>query len=175
MRPPHLLLALALLAGCDEPTVISHVDRLGSVTADDLWTMQDGRGVPVEIHGRPFDRITDREIAEVLRPPGGSSQGVKFYTTPVGSWKGGHPWRIVLHFNPQGAPNSFHDCKLIREARTNARQENQFSVNVSFCKNDTWEAHGFLKVLSISDGDTEALGNALQSLMLAIFREEPNR
>lgn len=175
MRAPKSLLALILLAGCDEPTVISHVDKLDHMTTDQLWTMQDGRGIPVEIHGSPFHRITDREVAEVLRPPGGASQGVTFYAAPVGSWTGGHPWRVVLHFNPQGAPNSYADCKLVAEARTNARPENGFTVNVSFCKDDQWQAHGYMQVLKIEDGDTEALGDTLQQVMLAIFREEPDR
>ncbi|MEO1492734.1 MAG: hypothetical protein AAFV19_11330 [Pseudomonadota bacterium] len=175
MRLFRLVLPLVLLAGCDEPTIISHVDKLAHMSKDDLWTMQDGRGIPVEIHGSPFNRITDREVAEVLRPPGGASQEVRFYATPVGSWTGGHPWRIVLHFNPQGAPNSFSDCQLTREARTNARPEDGFTVNVSFCKDDQWQAHGYLQVLKIEDGDTDALGNTLQQVMLAIFREEPDR
>lgn len=174
MRAPHLLLVLALLSGCDEPTVISHIDRLDHMTADQLWTMQDGRGIPVEVHGSPFRRIPDREVVEVLRPPAGASQDVNYYAAPVGSWTGGHPWRIVLHFNPQGAPNSFSDCQLTREARTNARPENGFTVNVSFCKEDRWQAHGYMQVLKIEDGDTEALGDVMQQVMLAIFAERQN-
>ena len=163
----------AVLSGCDEPTVISNVDKLPHMTLEDLWTIQDGRGIPVEIHGKPFRVSTHRELAESIRPPGGVSKGIKFYSTPVGSWKEGHAWRMVLHFNPSGPPNAFEDCKRDREAVTAERPESGYSVNVSFCKEGDWQAHGFLKVLESEDRDFEVYANAMATTLSAIFREDP--
>ena len=167
------LLAVGLLASCDEPTVISNVDKLPHMTLQDLWTMQDGRGIPVEIHGKPYRIATHRDLADAIRPPAGSAQGVKFYATPAGSWTGGHAWRMVLHFNPSGPPNAYQDCKRETVAVTAERPETGFSVNVSFCKRDEWQAHGYLQVLKSTEGDYEAYSNHMATLLSAIFREDP--
>ena len=165
-------LAMVLpLANCDEPTVISHVDRRPDITMDQLWVMQDSRGIPVEIHGRPFRVSTDQELAEAIRPPGSVAQGVKFYSAPVGSWKGGHGYRLVLHFNPNGAPNSSRDCQRDEEAETGDRPESGYSVNLTFCKEDAWQATAFLKVLKSEERDFEAYADAIGTTFLAIFQD----
>lgn len=162
-----------LLAGCDEPTVISNVDKLPHMKLDDLWTMQDGRGIPVEIHGAPWRNSTDQALAEAIRPPGGVTDGVKFYSAPVGSWQGGHAWRMVLHFNPSGPPNAYQDCKRTEVAVTGDRPESGYSVNIGFCKQDEWQAHGFVKVLRSEADDFEEYSNAMATALTAIFREDP--
>ena len=175
VRSPAVLLLAALLAGCDEPTVITHVGKLGHMRLNDLWTMQDARGLPVEIHGAPFAGISDRGVAEAIRPPGGSAQEVRFYAAPPGGWRGGHPWRLVLHFNPQGAPNAPADCRLAAEARTNPPPAGRFAVNATFCNGEQWQAHGFLQALEVEEGDMEAFADMMRQLMLAIFHEEKDR
>ena len=165
--------AAILVSGCDDATVISHVDKMPNMKLDDLWTMQDGRGIPVEIHGQPFRTGSDLTLAEALRPPAGVAEGVKFYSAPVGTWKGGHAWRLVLHFNPRGGPNAYEDCKRDAEAVTNELPAEGYSVNVSFCKADEWQAHGFLKVLKGDGSDTQAYSDAMATLMSAIFQDDP--
>ena len=167
------LVAAVGLAGCDEPTVISNVDKLPHMKLDDLWTMQDGRGIPVEIHGAPWRNGTDQALAEAIRPPAGVAKGVKFYSAPVGSWQGGHLWRMVLHFNPSGPANAYQDCKRTNEAVTGDRPETGYSVNVSFCKAEEWQAHAYLQVLKAEESDFEAYGNAMATTLSAIFREDP--
>ena len=169
------VLGLLLLAACDEPTVITHVDKRSHMRLNDLWTIQDARGVPVEVHGAPFAHVSDREIAEAIRPPGGSAQEVRFYATPPGSWQAGHPWRLVLHFNPQGAPNAQADCRRLAEARTNPAPAGRFTVNASFCNGPEWQARGFLQALEVEDGDLAAFAEMMRELMLAIFHEEKDR
>jgi hypothetical protein len=170
-----VLAAALLVAGCDDPTVITHVGKLPHMRMTDLWAMQDARGLPVEIHGAPFAHVSDRGIAEAIRAPGGSAQEVRFYAVPPGSWQGGNPWRLVLHFNAQGAPNARADCRLLAEARTNQPPPGRFTVNASFCNGPDWQAHGFLQALEIGDGDMAALSDMLGQLMLAIFHEEKDR
>ncbi len=171
----HAVLALALLAGCDDPTVITHVGKLSHMRLNNLWTMQDARGLPVEIHGMPFAHVTDAEIAGAIRPPAGSAQEVRFHAVPPGGWQGGNPWRLVLHFNAQGAPNSQTDCRRVAEARTNPPPAGRFTVNASFCDGPDWQAHGFLQALEVEDGDLAAFTDLMQQLMLAIFHEEKDR
>ena len=168
-----VVLAALTLAGCDEPTVISSVDKLPHMKLTDLWTMQDGRGIPVEIHGSPWRNAVDRELAEAIRPPGGVTEGVQFYSAPVGSWQGGHAWRMVMHFNPAGPANAYQDCKRTEEAVTAERPETGYSVNIAFCKKDEWQAHGYLQVLKADAGDFEAYSNAVATALTAIFREDP--
>lgn len=175
MRRYRLPLALLLLAGCDEPTVISHVDKLSHMRLNDLWTMQDARGLPVELHGAPFAHVTDSEIVEAIRPPGGTAQEVRFYAAPPGSWKGGHPWRLVLHFNPQGPPNAPADCRLLEEARTKPPPAGSFAVNATFCEGDAWQARGFLEALKVEDGDLDAFADMMRQLMLTMLHEEKDR
>ncbi len=175
MKPLRILALAALVGGCDDPTVISHVDRLDGVEIDDLWTMQDSRGIPVEIHGAPFAHTTDRDLAAALRPPVTSAGELTFYAAAVGSWKGGHPWRVVLHFNPQGPPNAHADCRLEAEARTARLPETGFTVNASICRGAEWQAHGYLSVAEIEGGDLDAFGQHMRSLMLAIFGVEQDQ
>ena len=167
--------ALALLAACDDPTVITHVGKLSHMRLNDLWTMQDARGLPVEIHGAPFAHVSDAELAGAIRPPAGSAQEVRFHAAPPGSWRGGHPWRLVLHFNSQGAPNARADCRRVAEARTDPPAVGRFTVNASFCNGPHWQAHGFLQALEVEDGDLAAFADMMQQLMLAIFHDAKDR
>lgn len=175
MKARVLALALAF-AACDGPeTVISHVARQGGFDAETLWTVQDARGIPVEVHGSPFGTITDLEIVEALRPPGGASQDVTFYPRLPGGWVEGYPWRLVLHFNAQGAPNAAEDCARIAEARTEPPPEGGFTVNAVFCHGKEWQAQGYMQAVGVGDGDIAAFSDMMAQLMQTIFREEPGR
>lgn len=160
-----------MLTACDDPTIISHVDRRPHMAMSDLWAMQDGRGIPVEIHGSPFRNVTDADLAGALRPPARAGQSTQFYARPVGSWQGGHAWRLVLHFNPRGGPNAYQDCRRSVEADTDEAPAESYSVNLSFCKDNDWQAHGYMRVLDAKAGELEPFSTHMQALMLAIFAE----
>lgn len=174
-RRSTALLLIAALAGCDDGTVITHVDRLPHVTRADLFTLQEAGGLPVEIHGRPWDGATAEELARALKPPAGGAQDVRFQAVPPGRGRGTHGHRLVLHFNPTGAPNSVHDCQATAEMPTRAPAEIGFTVNATICAGDSWVAHGYLQARKVAPGDWAEYGRVLQTLFLAIFREEPNR
>jgi len=165
---------VGLLAACDEPWIISHVDRLSHVSINDLWTAQGSDGIPVEIHGTPFKGASADRLAEVLRAPSAAS-GVTFISVPVGSYNRDHGWRMVMHFNPIGAPNSQVDCKRSTPAQTAPQPTEGYSVNVSFCDGSDWQAHGFMKVLSAEPGDLQTYAQRMQALFSEVFREEQNR
>ncbi|MEM1299193.1 MAG: hypothetical protein AAGH68_07910 [Pseudomonadota bacterium] len=179
MRKVLVLFGLLALTGCDEPTVITHVDRLHHMTQDQLVVMQDARGIPVEFHGRPFlNDVPHAELAAAMRPPNGSAQGVRFHAVAPGHSANGHGWRLVLHFNPQDdVPNSFEDCKLSSEANTAGPMTEAFSVNATFCKGTEWQAHGFMRVLKIAKADPDAFARAMKQLFLAILpkNSDPDR
>lgn len=175
MRSRFIALVCLLLAGCDEPTVITHVDKLPHMSRADLLHMQETDGIPVEFHGRPFESPDPDVLAAAMKPPAGGSQSVRFFAAPPGSRTG---WRLVLHFNPQGGvPNAVHDCRRTAEAQTAGIAKGRFSVNVTFCEGDEWQAHGFLKVHDIDEGDTEAFSRAMRQLFTVIFAEnmDPDR
>lgn len=173
-RSARRLLAAALLAlaGCDDATVITHVDRLQSVTESDLFAMQQGGGIPTEIHGTPFTGAAPDALAGWLQGPAGAS-AVRFRAVPVGATA--HGARAVLHFNPQSPPNPAADCRRSEPARTGAPQPEGFSVTFSFCEGSDAIAHGHLKALRLPEGDFEKYQTVMRSLLLAIFREEKDR
>ncbi|MEM7743082.1 MAG: hypothetical protein AAF409_05165 [Pseudomonadota bacterium] len=174
MRAPAImgLAAVLMLAACDEPTVITHVDKQPHMEMSDLVVMQGPSGIPVEIHGLPWDGADRSALAAAIRPPAGASQGTTFSALPQGGHAGRHGWRLVLHFNPQGGvPRSDHDCKLTSDVKTNAPPDGSYAVNVTFCEGAAWQAHAYLKVLEAEPGDIDAFSAALRQTMLAIFRE----
>lgn len=174
-RLPLAALLAGLLVACDDGTVISHVDKLSHVRAVDLVTMQEVDGLLVEVHGLPWKGATDAELAEALRPPAGSAQEVRFRAVPTGQWVNGRGHRMVLHFNPIGAPNSAHDCKATAELSTRPPAEEGFTVNLTFCTKDQWIAHGYLQATKVKAGDWQEYTRVMQALLTNIFREEKNQ
>lgn len=166
----------ALLAACDEATVISHVDRLSHMTRSDLFRMQDGRGIPVEFHGLPFPGVAPEALSAALRGPTGT-EAVRFYPAAPGGDAPRAGWRLVLHFNPAGPPNAVEDCRRRAPAETRPPQEKGFTVNASFCEGDAWQAHGYLQALEARGDDLGGFTDAMRQLFLAIFPEntDPDR
>lgn len=175
MKRCTAVLCLAMLAGCDEPTIITHVDKLPGVSGTDLRAMQDSQGIPVEVHGAPFGGVDAASLAAALRAPAGLGAGIRFYAVAPGSVAGRHATRLVLHFNPAGPPNAQADCRRTAPAATGTAPAQGFSVNASFCRDRSWQAHGFMRVLEIRSGDLDGYSRTMTTLMQAIFREEPDR
>lgn len=160
------------LAACDDGGwTITRVDKREPITLGTLWTLQDGQGLPVEIHGRPW-RTTDIEIAEAIRPPAGTSQETVFYARPPGAWVGGVGHRMVLHFNPNGPPNAYHDCGYVTETQTRAPTETGFSVMVSLCKANAWSAQAFLEAPKVASGDMAAFTKLMQNVLTEMLKKE---
>ena len=174
LRQALVIAMLLPLAACDEePATITLADRRSDLVADDLWKLQDARGIPVEIHGAPFRRVSDADLAGAMKVPAQIQQDISFYATPTGG--AGHAWRIVLHFNPQGPPNASRDCSFNQETPTNALPDRGFAMHFVICQRDDWKAHAFLEVRDIEDGDLAAFQRHIQNVISEIFREEKDR
>lgn len=174
MRRTAWIAVAAVLVGCDdgEPQ-ITMVERKKQFVADQMWQWKDARGLPVEIHGTPFPLTSDNVLAKALLQPSTATGDLAFYAAPTGSWKSGHSRRLVLHFNPQGDPSPYRDCKLDKEANTNQPPNSGISVHVTFCQMDQWIAHANLVVPGMKKGDLEAFGLAMQQVILTIFAAKP--
>lgn len=164
---------MAVLAGCDEPTVITHVFRLPNIRESDLVAMQGPRGIPVEMHGAPWQGADRAALAGAMKGPAGAAQ-IRFDAREV-SGPGAHGTRMVLHFNPLAAPNGPADCALAAEAATAAPAPKGFAVNMTFCRGSQVEAQGFLRALETEPGDYEAFATVMRQLLVVVFREEKER
>lgn len=173
MRLSRLLpVALLILSACDdERTVITRTERLAAISLRDLPVMQRGGGVPVEIHGAPFNAISTEALTEALKAPPGRSQETRFRAVAPGQT---HGTRMVLHFNPQGAPNAQKDCKRRERAITAPPRDRGFDVMLSFCRDGTVVAAGFLEAIDTEPGDMAAFTRAMQKLLAAIFAPGPD-
>lgn len=165
----------AALAACDDPTEISHLDKLPHMEAGDLVTMQETDGLLVEIHGTPWKGATDAALADALRPPAGGAQEISFRAVPTGQWVNGRGHRLVLHFNPTAAPNSRRDCLATAEMRTKAPAQTGFTVNATFCTGGDWLAHGYLQATKFEAGDWEEFTEVMRTLMMKIFQGEEDK
>lgn len=164
---------LALLAGCDEPTVITHVFRLPNIHESDLVAMQGPQGIPVEMHGAPWEGAEPAALAAAMKGPAGAAQ-IRFTARAV-TGPGAHGSRMVLHFNPSGPPNGARDCSLAAPAATGTPPETGFTVNMTICKGPEVEAQGFLRALETRAGDFEGYSTVMRQLLNAVFREEKDR
>ncbi|MBY8975592.1 hypothetical protein KHP62_07235 [Rhodobacteraceae bacterium NNCM2] len=163
---------LALLAACDDGTVITHVGRNVSIDMSDLVAMQQHGGIPTEIHGTPFAGASAEELASALRPPARAAQVTRWQAVEIGSID--HGYRMILHFNPDGPPNSQMDCRLTKPAETRPPQDVGFTVNMTFCKGNTVEAHGYLQSRKTRSGDFEDYARVMKALMNNIFSNAGN-
>jgi hypothetical protein len=164
---------LALLAGCDDPTVITHVFRMPNISERDLVVMQTHGGIAVEMHGLPWAGAEPDALAAAMKGPAGAAQ-VKFRAQAI-EGPSFHGSRMVLHFNPASPTNSEADCQRTEEATTNTPPETGFSVTMTFCNGREVEAHGFLRALETQPGDYEGFSTVMRQLLNVVFREEKDR
>ena len=164
---------LALLLACDDATVITHVFKLPNIRERDLFAMQTHGGIATEVHGLPFPGATPEAVAEAMQGPQGAA-AVRFRAQEIVGPEF-HGSRMVLHFNPLGAPNGPADCALTGPARTGEPTEKGFTVNMTFCRGQEVEAQGYLQAPEVAAGDHDAFARVMRQLLNVVFREEPDR
>lgn len=172
----HLVLLAAMLgltgalAGCDDAD-ISHLGRRTFLDAGDLTAMQEASGLLVEIHGAAWPGATLDELASTLRMPEGPAKEVRFRAVPPGAWVIGSGERLVLHFNPVGAPNHIADCRATEEIATKPPARQGFTVNATFCKKGDWLIHAYLEAGSVDVDDWLGYALVMRKLLGKLFPE----
>lgn len=168
-RLPALLCLLGMLAGCED-TGVSNIGRREMISAKKLAEMQQNSGaVIVEIHGAPWPDADPAEIAGTLRMPAGPGRDVRFRTVPPGQGLIGDGERMVLHFNPQGKPDSTRDCRATGEIPTGTPGKEGFIVHATFCKGDNWVVRATFDADDVSADDWLAYYLRMQDLLGAMF------
>lgn len=162
---------LGTVAGCDDATV-SGTERRSFLKAGDLMELQQTSGVLVEIHGAPWPGATPEQIASTLRMPDGAGKAVRFRDISPGQWVIGDGERLVLHFNPTGAPDSNADCRAKEEFKTEPPAKKGFTVNATFCKKGEWLIHGFLKARAVTQDDWFGYTMVMRKLLGTLFPEK---
>ncbi len=167
--PPRIaptLAALTLaLAGCDDGTVITRVDRYPAFDSSQIIHMDAG-GIPAEIHGLPFPGVDPDEVAARLRLPAGFAQGFRFRAVAPGS---GAEGRLVLVFNGTEAPNGVRDCKRGAEAPTEPPRDVGFALMATFCRGAAMLAGGHLEARTTRADDPQEFSRVMQTLLFNII------
>lgn len=170
-RYAAMLVLASTVAGCDDSTV-SSTDRRTFLKAGGLLALQETSGLLVEVHGTPWSGATPEQLASTLRMPDGAGKDVRFRDIAPGQWVIGDGRRLVLHFNPVGAPDSNADCRAEKEFVTAAPAKKGFTVNATFCKKGEWLMHGFLKARAVGQDDWFGYTMAMQKLLGTLFPEK---
>lgn len=168
-RLATLLCLLGMLAGCED-SGISNVGRREMISAKKLVDMQGSSGaILVEIHGAPWPGADADAIAGTLRMPEGPGREVRFRTVPPGQGLIGDGERLVLHFNPQGTPDSARDCRARGELATGPPRKSGFIVQATFCRAESWLIHATFDADDVSPDDWLAYYLRMQDLLGTMF------
>lgn len=171
MRPglPGALCLLGALAGCED-TGVSNVSRREMITATELARMQAQSGaILIEIHGVPWPGAGPDAVAGTLRMPDGPGREVRFITVPPGQGLIGDGTRLVLHFNPLGAPDWARDCRAQSEIETAPPGDRGFTVNATFCRGADWVTHASFDAGDVGHDDWLAYYLRMQDLLGVMF------
>jgi hypothetical protein len=166
-----MLALIGTVAGCDDATV-SGTERRTFLKAAGLLALQEASGLLVEIHGAPWPDATPEQIASTLRMPDGAGKAVRFRDISPGEWVVGDGTRLVLHFNPIGAPDSVADCRAKEKLKTTPPATMGFTVNATFCQKGEWLIHGFLKARAVGRDDWFGYTMVMRKLLGKLFPEK---
>jgi hypothetical protein len=162
---------IGALAGCDNAD-ISGMERRVFFNAADLAAMPNADGLLVEIHGTPWPGATPEQMALALHMPDGVAKAVRFRAASPGQWVIGDGQRLVLHFNPIGAPDHIADCKTREAFQTKPPAKRKFTVSATFCKKEEWLIHAYLKAKTVGQDDWFNYTISMQRLLGKLFPEK---
>lgn len=158
--------AAGLLSACDDGTRVTRVDRMGSFSRSYLVTAAAGGGLPVIVHGAPFEGVAPEEVVARLSFPAGTLHYVDFRLAERGTRPTN---RLVLVFNRADAPDGVRDCR--GETPRLAGPDpggTGFSAQATFCMGDRMQATGVLEATRTRAGDPQSLASALRRLLREI-------
>lgn len=161
-RLAALIGALGGLAACDDAWTITRVnDQIGDVRSYAVPFASGG--LPTEIHGTPFAGLPPAEIAAALKLPATWPSGIRFRVTDTP----GEGGRLVLHFNPEGAPNGQVLCAPRRPPASTPPRTEGFAVTATLCNGGRVLATGHLEAPKVASEDREGFARAMTALLLA--------
>ena len=166
-----MLALIGTVAGCDDATV-SGTERRTFLKAAGVLELQETSGLLVEVHGAPWPGAVPEQAASTLRMPDGGGKEVRFRFIAPGQWIVGDGQRLVLHFNPIGAPDSNADCQATEEFKTAPPPKTGFTVNATFCNKGEWLIHGFLKARVVAQDDWFGYTWVMRKLLGTLFPEK---
>jgi hypothetical protein len=160
------LAGLTALAGCDDGWRIDRQDRFRQDVRAYVVPLAAG-GLPTEVRGAPFPGIDAGQVIERLRPPNGFPADIRFRQARPED--GG---RLILLFNPAGAPDGYALCRGGGPAPGAARQEG-FVTLASLCDGDRMVSTARLVVERIDRGDPDAFQRVMRNLLRVMFDDDP--
>jgi hypothetical protein len=158
---------IGAVAGCDDSN-ISGIERRSFFNAKALSEVG---SLMVEIHGAPWPGATPDELASTLRMPDGVGKAVRFSAVRPGQWIVGSGERLVLHFNPSGAPDHIADCRTKKEFQTKPPTKQGFTVSATYCKGPDWQIHTFLNAEDVGVEDWLGYIMNMRKLLGTLFPE----
>ncbi len=157
---------MALLgAGCDDGTVITHVDSAQARLARSMLVTAGPQGFPVEIHGAPFAGVTPAEVAARLKAPPRFPAGIRFRAVEPGA----EGRRLVLVFNRARHPDAWADCRLTAPPPALAPRSEGFSVSATLCSGQGVVVAGHLEARRSRADDPEGFARAMTLLLMSIM------
>jgi hypothetical protein len=162
-------LAGALLAACDDGTVITRVEVWGDSRS--YFTTAGAAGVATEVHGTPFADVTPGEVVARLKAPAGMAQDIRFRLAAPGEAAEGI--RLLLIFNRTDVVDSIRDCR--RSARgqpipVEAKPSRTvgFTVTASLCHAEARVATAHMEARKTRADDPDEFARVMRLLLMQI-------
>jgi hypothetical protein len=156
--------ALALLAGCDDGTIVTLVDAGQARLARSFLVTAGPQGFPVEIHGAPFAGVAPAEVAARLRAPASFPAGIRFRAVEPGA----EGRRLVLVFNRDGPPDRHADCRMTAPASGRAPRDVGFSVSATLCSGAGYVVTGHMEARKTRADDPDEFARVMRLLLTTI-------
>jgi hypothetical protein len=163
-RVASLFGMLGGLAACDDAWTITRVDNQIRDTHSYVAPLAAG-GLATEIHGLPFEGLTPGEIVAALKLPATWPTDIRFRVTDTP----GEGGRLVLHFNPQGAPNGYVLCAPRRPPAAGPPRGEGFSVTATLCNGERLLTTGHMEAPKIRPDDRQGFARAMTALLRETF------
>lgn len=163
------------LVGCDDGTVISHVERDVALDRSRILAMAAGdNNIPVEIHGVLWPDLAPEEVAAALRLPNRYPTSIRFKLVAPGSLDQDED-KLVLFFNAASPPRVRRGCTLAAGAPSEPPQNGPFRVTAVFCNGPDAMGSGALVASKQVSGDWPEFVRAMRVLFTQILDDFSGR
>lgn len=159
-----LTAALAGLAGCDDGAVLSRMDNIVGRVSAFVIPMAAG-GLPVEVHGAPFEGVTAAMVVGRLRLPPAYPSGLGLRAVSPGEAGG----RLVLAFNPAVPGRAAAACAGRPGVTAPNAAAVGFSVTATLCDGARVLSSGHLDARKTRADDPAGFTRAMDMFFLALL------